>query len=47
VNTLYETLDEDNYPDTFPPPVEPGQTAPSSNAGGQGSVLKKIGKRVN
>jgi hypothetical protein len=47
VNTLYETLDEDNYPDTFPPPVEPGQTAPSSNAGGQGSVLKKIGKGVN
>ncbi|HTX35884.1 MAG TPA: right-handed parallel beta-helix repeat-containing protein [Bryobacteraceae bacterium] len=24
MNTLYETLNGDNYPDTFPPPTEPG-----------------------
>jgi hypothetical protein len=25
-NTLYDTLNGDNYPDAFPPAVEPGQT---------------------
>jgi nitrous oxidase accessory protein NosD len=47
VNTLYETLNGDNYPDTFPPPVEPGQTAPSSGAAAPQSVLKKVGKGGN
>jgi hypothetical protein len=27
LNTLYETLNGDNYPDAFPPAVEPGQAA--------------------
>ncbi len=30
LNVLYDTLNGDNYPDTFPPPVEPGQTPPAT-----------------
>ena len=30
LNVLYDTLNGDNYPNVFPPPVEPGQTPPAS-----------------
>jgi hypothetical protein len=39
VNTLNETLNGDNYPDAFPPPVEPGQPVPIS---GQLTVRNKL-----
>lgn len=31
LNVLYETLNRDSYPDVFPPPVEPGQPAPTTS----------------
>ncbi len=38
LNTLYETLNSDNYPDTFPPPTEPG--ASPFVAGAEGGLRR-------
>ena len=39
-NTLYNALNSDNYPVSFPPPTEPGQTV--RNAGEPSRVLRPI-----
>jgi len=41
-NTLYETLNGDNYPDAFPPAVEPGQQASPAGQTPMSPQLRKV-----
>lgn len=44
LNTLYDTLNSDQYPDTFPPALEPGQSSSPSQARRVGQTRRRAGQ---